>query len=153
MNWPNSPFLIEVSIAGQSMLLKENGKTVMEAPVSTAANGLGFEEGSNRTPTGNFIVRERIGEGAPRCTSFTGRVPRRVWRGEKSDDAILSRILWLEGLDDQNANSYCRYIYFHGTHDEDQIGHPASHGCIRLRNDDMLKLFDLSPIFTRVQIS
>lgn len=153
MNWPNSPFLIEVSIPGQSMRLRKDGEILMDVPVSTAANGPGFEEGSHRTPIGHFIVRERIGEGAPRCTSFKGRVPTRVWRGEKSDDAILSRILWLEGLDGENANSYCRYIYFHGTHDEDQIGHPASHGCIRLRNDDMLKLFDLCPIFTRVQIS
>ena len=125
----------------------------MVAPVSTAANGLGFQEGSHRTPTGHFIVRERIGEGAPPCPSFKGRIPTKVWRGEQSDDAILSRILWLEGLDDDNANSYRRYIYFHGTHAEELIGQEASHGCIRLRNNDMLKLFDLCPLFTRVHIS
>jgi len=151
--WPHSPFLIEVSISKQSMLLKKEGAVLMAAPVSTAVNGLGSEEGSYRTPTGNFIIRERIGEGAPHCTSFKGRVPKKVWRGEKSDDAILTRILWLDGLDSENANSYRRYIYFHGTHAEDQIGKEASHGCIRLRNDDMLKLFDLCPIFTRVHIS
>jgi len=153
MTWPHSPFLIEVSLSNQAILLKKEEAVLMEAPISTAANGPGFEEGSHRTPTGNFIVRERIGEGAPRCTRFKGRVPKKVWRGEKSDDAILSRILWLEGLDGENANSYARYIYFHGTHAEDLIGHEASHGCIRLRNDDMLRLFDLCPLFTRVHIS
>lgn len=153
MTWPESPFLIEVSLARQSMSLRENGRILMEAPVSTAANGAGFEEGSFRTPTGNFIVRERIGEGAPPYTSFKGRLPKRVWKGEESNDAILSRILWLDGLDAQNSNSYCRYIYFHGTHAENLIGQKASLGCIRMRNDDMIRLFDLCPIFTRVSIS
>ncbi|MEJ6581166.1 MAG: L,D-transpeptidase [Akkermansiaceae bacterium] len=150
---PQSPITVQVSISDQSLELRKHGEIIFSAPVSTAANGPGFEEGSYGTPTGSFIVRERIGEGAPRCTSFKGRVPIKVWRGEESDDAILSRILWLEGLDRENSNSYCRYIYFHGTHAEDQIGQEASHGCIRLRNDDMLKLFDLCPIFTRVYIS
>ena len=152
MTWPDSPFLIEVSISHQSMLLKEQGEILMEAPVSTAANGPGFEEGSYRTPTGHFIIRERIGEGAPIFTSFKGRVPRKIWRGEDRNDAVLTRILWLDGLDGRNSNTYCRYIYFHGTHAENLIGRQASHGCIRLRNEDMLKLFELCPLFTRVHI-
>lgn len=144
--------VIQVSISEQSVTVTENDTIVFRAPVSTAANGPGFEEGSYRTPTGEFQIRERIGEGAPLFTSFKGRVPRKVWHGEESDDAILTRILWLEGLEPLNANTYCRYIYFHGTHAEDQIGKPASHGCIRLRNDDMMKLFKITPIGTRVII-
>lgn len=144
--------MIRVSIAKQELEVIQNGKTVFRAPVSTAANGPGFEEGSFQTPTGNFKIRERIGEGAPIRTSFKGRLPRKVWQGEESDDAILSRILWLEGLDPGNTNTYRRYIYFHGTHAEDLIGQPASCGCIRLRNEDMLTLFDLSPITTSVEI-
>ena len=144
--------LIEVSISNQSLTVTQGGHSIFQAPVSTAANGSGFEEGSYRTPTGDFIVREKIGEGAPIFTSFKGRLPRSVWQGEKSNDAILSRILWLEGLNDENANTYCRYIYFHGTHAEDLIGQPASHGCIRLKNDDMLNLFEIIPIFTPVRI-
>jgi lipoprotein-anchoring transpeptidase ErfK/SrfK len=144
--------LIEVSISTQALTVTQNGKTIFEAPVSTAANGIGFEEGSHQTPTGNFIVREKIGEGAPLFTSFKGRLPLRVWKGGKSNDAILSRILWLDGLDEENGNTRERYIYFHGTHAEDLIGQPASCGCIRLRNEDMLSLFDITPIFTRVRI-
>lgn len=145
--------MIRVSIEKQELEVIRNGKTIFRAPVSTAANGPGFDEGSYQTPTGNFLVRERIGEGAPVRTSFKGRLPRKVWRGEESDDAILTRILWLDGLDAQNTNTYRRYIYFHGTHAEDLIGQPASCGCIRLRNDDMLALFDLAPINTPVEIS
>ena len=145
--------LIEVSISKQNVTLTQEGQILFKAPVSTAANGPGFKEGSYQTPTGHFLVRERIGEGAPLCTSFKGRLPRTVWKGEKSNDAILTRILWIEGLDDQNSNTYRRYIYFHGTHAENMIGQPASHGCIRLKNKDMLTLFDLTPIGTSVKIS
>ncbi len=145
--------MIRVSVASQNLEFSRNGKIIFKARVSTAARGPGFEEGSLQTPTGNFLVREKIGEGAPIHTSFKGRVPRSVWQGGTSNDAILTRILWLEGLDERNANTRDRYIYFHGTHAEDLIGQPASCGCIRLRNKDMLTLFDLTPISTPVQIS
>jgi|TARA_B110000037_G_scaffold209724_1_gene259158 lipoprotein-anchoring transpeptidase ErfK/SrfK len=145
--------LIEVSIKQQSVTVSQNGQRIFSAPVSTATNGPGFEEGSLQTPTGNFRIREKIGEGAPLQTRFKGRLPRSVWQGEESDDAILTRILWLEGLDEQNANTRERYIYFHGTHAEDLISQPASCGCIRLRNKDMLTLFDFTPIYTSVRIS
>ena len=145
--------LIEVSISNQSLTVTKDGEQIFTAPVSTATNGPGFEEGSYCTPTGDFLIRERIGEGAPLRTSFKGRLPRSVWNGEKSNDAILSRILWLEGTSPENQNTYSRYIYFHGTHAEDMIGQPASHGCIRLKNEDMVTLFDITPIFSRVRIS
>jgi len=147
-----SSITIQVSIDDQSLSVHDSNGVIFEAPISSAANGPGFAEGSHQTPTGNFIVREKIGEGAPLFTSFKGRIPHRVWKGEKSKDAILSRILWIEGLDKENANTRERYIYFHGTHAEDLIGQPASCGCIRLRNEDMLTLFDLTPIFARVRI-
>ncbi|MDB4544898.1 L,D-transpeptidase [Akkermansiaceae bacterium] len=150
-SWPEADTRLEVSIQQQSLTLFRNGKSQFSAPVSTAARGIGFEEGSFQTPTGHFIVRERIGEGAPLRTFFNGRLPKGIGSAN-SDDAILTRILWLEGLDENNRNSYRRYIYFHGTHEEHLIGQPASHGCIRLKNRDMLTLFDLTPIFTRVDI-
>ncbi|MDB4408655.1 L,D-transpeptidase [Akkermansiaceae bacterium] len=145
--------MIRISIAKQELEFTQDGKVIFTAPVSTAANGLGFCEGSYQTPTGNFRVREKIGDGAPLKTSFKGRLPRSVWNGEPSDDAILTRILWLDGLDEKNANTYQRYIYFHGTHAEDLIGQPASCGCIRLKNEDMLQLFELTPLYTSVEIS
>ena len=153
MNWPDHRCRIEVSLDRQQVTLFKEENKIFEAFASTAANGAGFEDGSFRTPTGNFVVRERIGEGAPLHTLFKGRLPRRIWQGEKSDDAILTRILWLHGLDPEIRNTYHRYIYFHGTHAEDLIGKPASHGCIRLANKQMLKLFELTPIGTAVQIS
>ena len=153
MATPASALQIHVSIEFQKLDLLENGQSIFSAPVSTAAKGPGFEEGSYCTPTGDFMIRERIGEGAPIFTSFKGRLPRGVWKGEESTDAILSRILWLEGICEDNLNTYSRYIYFHGTHAENMIGQPASHGCIRLKNKDMITLFDLTPISTPVHIS
>lgn len=145
--------MIHVCSKSQTLKVTQGDILLFQAPISTGERGLGFEEGSLCTPTGNFIVKERIGEGAPLHTSFKGRLPRRIWKGEASTDAILTRILWLHGCDPANQNTYRRYIYFHGTHDEESIGKPASHGCIRLRNRDMLALFDLTPIGTPVQIS
>ncbi|MGC6427080.1 MAG: L,D-transpeptidase [Akkermansiaceae bacterium] len=145
--------MIRVSIARQELTLQLEDEVVFSAPVSTAANGPGFAAGSFQTPTGRFQIREKIGEGAPFLTIFKGRLPRGIWNGESEDDAILTRILWLEGLDEENANTYQRYIYFHGTHAEDLIGRPASHGCIRLKNQDMQHLFELTPIFTPVEIN
>ena len=151
--WPEVNCRIEVSIPKQQVTLSQGASLLFQAPISSALNGIGFTEGSYQTPSGEFIVREKIGDGAPLMTSFKGRLPRSVWQGEKSNDAILTRILWLEGLEEENRNTYQRYIYFHGTHAEELIGTPASHGCIRLRNEDMLTLFNLTPLFTPVTIS
>ncbi len=147
--------LIEVSITTQTLKLSQDGATLFEAPVSTATNGPGFTVGSYQTPTGEFFIREKIGEGAPLNTTFKGRRPQGIWQGERkgtNQDSILTRILWLEGTDEENANTYQRYIYFHGTHAEELIGQPASHGCIRLKNEDMLQLFTMTPMFTKVTI-
>ena len=141
----------QVSIQEQALTLFKNEERQFSVPVSTGAKGIGFSEGSYQTPTGRFVIRERIGEGAPLHTFFKGRRPLGIGSSQ-SEDAILTRILWLEGLDEENSNTYRRYIYFHGTHEEDLIGRPASHGCIRLNNGDMLNLFAQVPLFTRVDI-
>jgi lipoprotein-anchoring transpeptidase ErfK/SrfK len=114
-------------------------------PVSTALKGMGFEKDSYQTPTGRFRVVEKIGEGLPSGTIFKCRVPVGVWHpGEAvQEDLILTRILRLDGLDEANANTLERCIYIHGTHREDQLGQPVSHGCVRLGNADMIELFGM----------
>ena len=134
---------IYISIGEQKLRLFEGDRLVAEYVVSSAANGIGFEEGSYCTPTGRFEVSEKIGDGEALGTIFKSRKPMGVWDGTPSDDdMILSRILRLNGLDAQNANSMERYIYIHGTNHEALLGEPASHGCIRMANADIVELFD-----------
>ncbi len=97
-----------------------------------------------KTPTGRFRIAEKIGEDAPSGTVFRSRIA--LQPGDPfppTEDLVMSRILWLDGLEEQNANTRERFIYIHGTKHEDKIGSPASHGCIRMRNDDVIDLFDL----------
>lgn len=134
---------IYVSISEQSLRLFDDGDLVAEYVISSAANGIGFEEGSYCTPTGRFEVSEKIGDGEPLGTIFKSRKPVGVWDGTASeDDLVLTRILRLHGLDSENANSMERYIYVHGTNQEDLLGQPASCGCIRMANEDVVDLFD-----------
>lgn len=134
---------IYISIGEQKLRLFEGDTLVAEYVVSSAANGIGFEEGSYCTPTGRFEVSEKIGDGEALGTIFKSRKPMGVWDGTPSDDdMILSRILRLNGLDAQNANSMERYIYVHGTNHEALLGEPTSHGCIRMANADIVELFD-----------
>lgn len=99
------------------------------------------------------MVAEKIGDGAPLWAEFKRRQPTGgISESGGEQDGILTRILWLSGLDAENANTRNRYIYFHGTNREDLIGTPASHGCIRLRNADIAELFDLVPEGVRVII-
>ena len=134
---------IYISIGEQKLRLFEGDALAAEYVVSSAANGIGFEEGSYCTPTGRFEVSEKIGDGEALGTIFKSRKPMGVWDGTPSDDdMILSRILRLNGLDAQNANSMERYIYVHGTNHEALLGEPTSHGCIRMANADIVELFD-----------
>ena len=134
---------IYISIGEQKLRLFEGDALVAEYVVSSAANGIGFEEGSYCTPTGRFEVSEKIGDGEALGTIFKSRKPMGVWDGTPSDDdMILSRILRLNGLDAENANSMERYIYLHGTNHEALLGQPTSHGCIRMANADIVELFD-----------
>jgi hypothetical protein len=102
--------------------------------------------GSNCTPTGRFRVWKKIGRAARMGTIFRSREVVGHWRGETCDeDLILSRILWLDGLDAANGNTRDRYIYIHGTNQEEHIGQPASHGCVRMTNMDVIDLFRRLP--------
>jgi L,D-transpeptidase YbiS len=134
---------IDISIRRQRLALKRGRKTLRTYPISTSRFGVGFEEGSLKTPLGRFRITEKIGQGAPAGTIFKARVP--LQPGDplpETEDFITSRILWLEGLDKDNANTRDRYIYIHGTKHEDRLGAPDSHGCIRMRNADVIELFD-----------
>ena len=150
----NPEYMLEVSIDDQRLDVLQAGRLLTSYPVSTALKGVGFVEGSFRTPVGRFVVREKIGEGAPAGTVFRSRVPAGIWRpGEITDeDLVLTRIIRLDGMDPENANTMQRCIYIHGTNREELIGSPASHGCIRLRNADMIELFAQVPVGAEVLI-
>jgi L,D-transpeptidase YbiS len=135
---------IHISIGDQRLTLMEGESPIRSYPVSTSRFGIGTEEGSMKTPTGRFRVAEKIGGGLPSDSVFQSRVPLRP--GDPlppTEDLVMSRILWLDGLDEHNANTRDRFIYIHGTKHEDKIGNPASHGCVRMRNTDVVELFDL----------
>lgn len=138
-----------VDAARQRLALLQEGKLILEFPVSTAKKGLGCEEGSYRTPTGWHRIHACIGANALPGTLFKARVATgECWQGEpREEDLILTRILTLEGLEPGHNqgpghDSLQRYIYIHGTNQEAEIGQPLSHGCIRMRNADIIQLFE-----------
>jgi len=146
--------VLEISIAAQRLRLMEGGKCLAEYTISTAANGPGFEEGSYCTPTGRFVIAEKFGSGEPLGTIFKARQPVGIWNGERvADDLVLTRILWLDGLDPENANTHERYIYIHGTNQEEKLGSPASCGCIRMSNVEIAELFDRVKVGDEVVIA
>ena len=158
---PGSPShrSILISVAHQRLALLVPDRARM-FPVSTARWGTGAAEGSQQTPLGAHRIRHKIGGGAAWGTIFKARRSTgAVWDGVAvDDDLILSRILWLEGLEDgvnrgAGIDSFDRYIYIHGTNHEQLIGTPASHGCVRMRNDDIIELFDCVEEGDRVIIS
>ena len=135
---------IHISIRDQRLTLKDGQAPVRTYPVSTSRFGIGTEKGSLKTPTGRFRVAEKIGGDMPAGTIFQSRVP--LKSGDPlppTEDLVMSRILWLDGLDEHNTNTRERFIYIHGTKHEVKIGSPASCGCIRMRNADVVELFDL----------
>ena len=122
-------------------------------PCSTGKAGVGCEPGSGRTPLGRFEICSMHGENAPLLTVFRGRIPVGTYpAAARGEDAILTRILALHGLEPHNANTRSRYIYIHGTNDTHLLGTPASHGCIRLAPQDMLTLYKLVTLGTPVLI-
>ena len=144
---------IQVSVHDQELKLRRGRKIIGRYPVSTSRFGLGSEEHSHKTPLGKFRISDKIGEGMPAGTIFVGRVPLRPNDPlPPTEDLVLSRILWLDGIEPQNANTRNRFIYIHGTRHEDKIGAPDSHGCIRMRNADVIELFDLVDVDTPVTI-
>jgi L,D-transpeptidase YbiS len=137
----------------QSLDLFRDTELIFTAPVSTSRFGLGFENGSRKTPIGRFSIHQKIGGEMPVGTVFKGRKPVTApvdWSTEP--DLITSRILWLHGLDEENAGTRERYIYIHGTNQEQLIGQAASSGCIRMRNADIVRLFDQIDVGTAVEI-
>lgn len=144
---------IHVSVRGQELTLKRGREKLATYPVSTSRFGLGSKEGSMKTPTGRFRVAEKIGDGMPLGTVFKSRRPVKATKKLlREEDLIMTRILWLDGLDARNANTHERFIYIHGTNHEENIGEPASHGCIRMRNADLVELFELVELGTTVVI-
>lgn len=144
---------IHISVSKQELTLKSGRKKLAVYPVSTSRFGLGSEEGSLKTPTGRFRIAEKIGDGMALGTVFKSRRPVKATKKMlRDDDLVMTRILWLDGLQRANANTYDRFIYIHGTNHEGQIGEPASHGCIRMRNSDLMELFDRVGLDTPVMI-
>ena len=144
---------IDISIREQLLRLRRGDETLRTYPISSSRFGLGSEEGSMKTPLGKFRVVDKIGHGAAPGTIFKARVA--LGSDDPlpdTEDFITSRILWLEGLEEHNANTRDRFIYIHGTKHEEKIGQPDSHGCIRMRNDDVIELFDLVDETTPVVI-
>ena len=135
---------IHVSARDQILRVLSGEETIRSFPISTSRFGLGSEEGSMKTPLGQFRIGQKIGHNIMEGTIFKDRQPiDQTADSPPGDDWVMSRILWLEGLEEHNANTRDRYIYIHGTNHEDQIGEPASHGCIRMTNADVVELFDL----------
>jgi lipoprotein-anchoring transpeptidase ErfK/SrfK len=144
---------IEISVREQGLTLKCGRKKVAAYPVSTSRFGLGSKEGSFKTPTGKFQVVEKIGDGMPSGTVFKSRRPVKATKKMlREDDLVMTRILWLDGLETRNANTRDRYVYIHGTNHEEEIGTAASHGCVRMKNDDVVELFDRVTEGTPVEI-
>lgn len=143
-----------MKVSTQRLFLVEGGKVVRQYPVSTSKYGIGNQAGSFKTPLGRHRIVRKIGAGAPVNTVFverenTGRVAviDRTLKGAAHDD-VTTRILWLEGLEPgvnrgRGIDSRERFIYIHGTTSEGLIGRPASNGCVRMYNKDVLELFDL----------
>ncbi len=141
--------LLVVDVERQTATWLEEGQTAATWFVSTALNGIGAEKNSFKTPPGWHRIAQRIGEGAEPGTVFVSREPTgEIWSGDaESTDPILTRILTLDGLEDginrgPGHDTLERYIYLHGTNQEDLIGRPVSHGCVRLSNADVCALFD-----------
>jgi len=145
---------IRVHIPTQTLdLLAPDSSLVRRYPISTSQFGTGTEPGSYRTPTGRFIVESKWGEGAEEGEIFVARIGTgRFGLPEDSSDHVQTRILWLEGVEPHNANTHERYIYIHGTNAEHLLGTPASHGCVRMSNADVVDLFNRVKVGTPVWI-
>ena len=155
--------VIYVSIKNQKLYYIEQDSIIKEYIISSSAFGIGSASGSNKTPIGLHSIREKYGEKTP----INGKMTGRVFHGHiatiytdqtksKTDD-ITSRILWLEGLEKgknsgKGIDSFDRYIYIHGTSEEGRLGKPASHGCIRMKNKEVIDLYKIVEVGTLVLI-
>ncbi len=147
--------LIYISVKHQRLYLVNRQQVLKEYVISTAKNGTGNQQGSMKTPLGLHTIKHKIGAGATKNTIFisrknTGKLAKIYTRPDENApaDYVTTRIMWLKGLEPgknkgRGIDSYRRYIYIHGTAEEGKLGSPASHGCIRMSNNDVLELFDL----------
>lgn len=155
---------IDISIKQQLLIVTDDSSNCLaKYPVSTATNGIGNNKDSGCTPLGQHIIRAKIGAGALENAVFVGRrqtgevctpalmtqFPNRDW--------ILTRILWLSGTELGinrlgNVDTMQRYVYIHGTPESTDMATPGSHGCVRMRNQDLIQLFDQVPVYTTVNI-
>ncbi len=156
-------FKLEVNISKQLMTLRRNNEVVKEYLISTAKNGPGEKINSEQTPRGHHIIRAKIGGDVPANTVFirrrpTGEIYSPELRAQFPDrDWILTRIFWLSGLEPGknrlgDVDTMRRYIYIHGTPDDVAMGAPGSRGCIRMRNSEIIELFNLVPAYTPITI-
>jgi L,D-transpeptidase YbiS len=154
---------IEINAGSQELLLRDGDRILKRYTVSTSKNGLGEKNGSFCTPRGRHIVRAKIGAGQPDNSVFVRRRPTgEIWTPElhakyPGRDWILTRILWLSGCEPRRnrlgeLDTMRRYIYIHGSPEMAEMGKPGSIGCIRMRNRDIVELFELAPPYTPVEI-
>src|SRR5947209_1999011 len=151
---PDTQHQIVISTREQKLALLDRGNVMAIYPVSTSKFGLGDWRGSRFTPLGHLQVAEKIGGNAPPGTVFkdrlrTGEI---IQANAPGRDPIVTRILWLRGLETQNANAFGRDIYIHGTPEEWKIGSPASYGCIRMRSSDIIQLYDIVGVGAAITI-
>jgi lipoprotein-anchoring transpeptidase ErfK/SrfK len=145
---------ILVSVADQRLALYHKERMLGRYPISTSRFGLGDRPGSRATPLGRMEVAKMIGNGAPLGAVFKSR--RRTGEVLRPDapgrDPIVTRIIWLKGLEPQNRHAFARCIYIHGTPEERNVGHPASFGCVRMRSVDVLTVFNAIGVGATVDI-
>jgi lipoprotein-anchoring transpeptidase ErfK/SrfK len=148
---------LEVNAAQQRASLYTLGRLQKTYTVSTSSIGLGCTENSNCTPHGSFAICEKIGTDLPLGAVLDSRQPTgeitREWQNQSSQDLVLSRILWLDGIEPHNRNTKERYIYLHGTNQEHLLCSKASHGCIRFSNYDIAEVYELLNVGDLVEIS
>lgn len=154
---------IEIDISLQRLYLVDNSTIISSYPISSSKYGEGSKQNSFKTPLGSHMIKEMIGDQVPKNTIFISRINTQreakiIHDQENSDnDYVTTRIMWLDGLEDgknkgKGVDSYNRYIYIHGTHEEGLIGQKASHGCIRMFNSDVIELFNVVKKGTKVFI-
>lgn len=155
--------LIKVSVSRQRLELYDDDSLLQSYRIATAKNGVGEIKGSEKTPRGWHKIRAKVGHGHPANAVFVGRRPTGETFSESireqfpRRDWILTRILWLSGLEPGvnrlgQVDTMRRYIYIHGCPDNDEMGVPSSHGCVKMHNSDVIELFDRVPAGTRVLI-
>ncbi len=150
-----SPHLIRVSVPDQKMLVFEHGTEIARYDVSTSKLGLGDRPGSYATPLGKMQVAQKFGGGQPSGMKFKSRRPTGeiVKPNSPGRDPIVTRILWLRGLEGKNRRAYNRGIYIHGTAEEYTIGTPSSYGCIRMRSRDVISLYNKVGVGSVVEVT